>query len=83
MLNNLREENINEQGFKINFYNSKGKTSVITLHNPKNVDADTAKAAMQKVIDANIFDNADINPYATIVGAKYYETQSTPIFEAE
>ena len=68
---------------KLIFTNSKGKTSVITLHNPKSVDADTAKATMQKVIDANIFDNADINPYATIVGAKYYETQSTPIFEAE
>ena len=45
---------------KLIFTNSKGKTSVITLHNPKSVDADTAKAAMQKVIDANIFDNSGI-----------------------
>lgn len=45
---------------KLIFTNSKSKTSVITLHNPKSVDADTAKAAMQKVIDANIFDNSGI-----------------------
>lgn len=42
-----------------------------------------AKSVMQKIVDANIFEKAGLNLYATIVGAKYYETQSTPIFNAK
>lgn len=68
---------------KLIFKNGDGKESVIVLHNPKDVDADTAKAVMQKIVDTNIFEKTGLNLYATIVGAKYYETQSTPIFNAE
>lgn len=67
---------------KLIFKNGDGKESVIVLHNPKDVDADTAKAVMQKIVDTNIFEKDGLNLYATIVGAKYYETQSTPIFNA-
>ena len=42
-----------------------------------------AKSVMHKIVDANIFEKAGLNLYATIVGAKYYETQSTPIFNAK
>lgn len=68
---------------KLIFKNADGKDSVIILHNPKEVDADTVKGVMQKVIDANIFDKLGVNLYTAIVGAKYYSTESTPIFEAE
>lgn len=68
---------------KLIFKNGDGKESVIVLHNPKDVDADTAKAVMQKIVDTNIFEKDGLNLYATIVGAKYYETQNTPIFNAK
>ena len=67
---------------KLIFKDENGKDTVIVLHNPKDVDADTAKSVMQKIVDANIFEKAGLNLCATIVGAKYYETQSTPIFNA-
>ncbi len=68
---------------KLIFKDENGKDTVIVLHNPKDVDADTAKSVMQKIVDANIFEKTGLNLYATIVGAKDYETQSTPIFNAK
>lgn len=54
---------------KLIFKDENGKDTVIVLHNPKDVDADTAKSVMQKIVDANIFEKAGLNLYATIGGA--------------
>lgn len=69
---------------KLTFKNSKGKKSNLTIQNPKDgLDENTVKTAMQGIVDANVFEKEEINLYSSVVGAKYYTTQSDSIFTTE
>lgn len=69
---------------KLVFKNSKGKKSNLTLQNPKdNLDEATVKVAMESIVKSNVFEKEEVNMYASVVGAKYYTTQSDDIFTTE
>lgn len=69
---------------KLQFKTEEGKTKVITINNPKEgLAKDVVKAAMQKIVDADVFYNEGEKVYAKVASAKYYTTQSDDIFTTE
>lgn len=69
---------------KLVFKNSKGKKSNLTLQSPKdNLDEATVKTAMENIVKSKVFEKEEVNMYASVVGAKYYTTQSDSIFTTE
>ena len=69
---------------KLKFKDENGKTTVISIANPKlDLSLDVVKASMQKIVDAGNFNKDGVKLYASVAGAQYYTTQSDDIFDAE
>ena len=67
---------------KLKIKDENGKTTVISIANPKlDLSLDVVKASMQKIVDADSFEKNGVKVYAKVVGANYYSTQSDDIFE--
>lgn len=70
------------QELKLTFKTSEGKTKSLSLEKPKdNLEQATVEAAMQKVVEANIFEKAGAKLFNTIVGAEYVKRTITPVFK--
>ena len=69
---------------KLKFKDENGKTTVISIANPKlDLSLDVVKASMQKIVDAGNFNKDGVRLYASVAGSQYYTTQSDDIFDAE
>ena len=69
---------------KLVFASSQNKNKTITLNNPKDgLDEATVKSAMDKIAAAKAFDLDGVVIYDTVVGAKYYTTETDDIFKAD
>ena len=69
---------------KLKFKDENGKTTVISIANPKlDLSSDVVKASMQKIVDAGNFNKDGVRLYASVASAQYYTTQSDDIFDAE
>lgn len=66
---------------KLKFKNSDGKNVVLTVRYPReDLKKEDVKAAMQKLVDSKAFSKDEVYPYAEVVSASYYTTQSDDIF---
>ena len=65
----------------LGFAGSDGKTKRLVIAHPEdNLDATTTRAAMQKIIDANLFENKGIKLYTDKESANYMTRIKNEIF---
>ncbi|MGO2696522.1 MAG: DUF2922 domain-containing protein [Bavariicoccus seileri] len=67
---------------QLKFKNSEGKSVNYVVRHPKlELDEETIKTAMEKIVEANVSVKNGVELYREVVSATYVEKLETPIFD--
>ncbi|WP_256864637.1 DUF2922 domain-containing protein [Marinilactibacillus piezotolerans] len=69
---------------ELRFKTGEGKSKTIGINQPVlDIDQETVEAAMQKIIDQNLFEKEGVNLFASVRGARYVTRTVADVFETE